>query len=218
MLRDELDTIIRKLRAEYPDGDRCGLRFSDPVQLLISTILSAQCTDVRVNKTTPALFARFPDAKAFADADVKEIEELIKPCGLYHTKAANIKKCCESIVNDFGGNVPGTIGELTTLAGTGRKTANLVLGEWFGRPAYVIDTHVKRIWSLLGITGSTTPEAIEDDLRTLIPPDDPEAGEALALSHLLITHGRNVCVARRPDCASCCIKDHCRHYLNGNAS
>lgn len=215
--REELNEIIRLLREKYPDGDKCSLTFKSPVQLLVSTILSAQCTDVRVNKVTPSLFARFPDAASLALADVSEIEELIHSCGLYRSKAANIKKCAEMIVERFDGTVPDNIDDLTKLPGTGRKTANLVIGEWFGRPAYVIDTHVKRIWHLIGITDSETPESIERDLRLLIPPEDPEASDALALSHLLITHGRNTCKAGRPDCAVCCIKEHCDHFEKKHA-
>ena len=212
MTRAELDQIIDKLQAAYPGGDKCALRFNSAVQLLVSTMLSAQCTDVRVNKVTPALFARFPDAEAFAAADIGELEELIRSCGLFHTKAANIKKCCAQLVERYGGEVPGSLDAMTELAGTGRKTANLVMGEWFGRPAYVIDTHVKRIWALLGISDSTTPETIEKDLRVLIPPEDPNAADALSLSHLLITHGRATCVAGRPDCADCPISMHCAHF------
>ena len=212
MHRDELNEIIRKLRERYPDGDKCGLRFRTPLELLASTILSAQCTDVRVNKVTPELFARFPDARAFAEADVAEIEDSIRSCGLFRTKAANIKKCCTRIVNEFGGEVPDTLKTLVKLEGTGRKTANLVLGEWYGQPAYVIDTHVKRIWGLLGITPADTPEKIEKDLRKLIPPEDPDAADALALSHLLITLGRDVCVAGHPKCAACPINMHCAHF------
>lgn len=213
MERTELDTIISELRARYPDGDKCSLGFSSAFQLLVSTILSAQCTDVRVNKVTPALFERFPDAKSMAECDTGELESLIKSCGLYHSKAANIRSCARMIVNEFGGEVPDDLDDLVKLPGTGRKTANLVMGEWYKEPAYVIDTHVKRIWHLLGITGSTTPEAIERDLRALIPPDDPSSADALALSHLLITHGRNTCVAGRPECSDCCIKEHCAHYI-----
>ena len=132
-------------------------------------------------------------------------------------KAANIKKCCRQLADEYGGEVPDSIDAMTELAGTGRKTANLVMGEWFGAPAYVIDTHVKRIWALLGISGSTTPEAIEKDLRVLIPPEDPKSGDALALSHLLITHGRAVCVAGRPDCQACPISSHCAHFNGGQA-
>ncbi len=212
MRRKELDEIIDLLKKAYPDGDKCSLRFDSAVQLLVSTILSAQCTDVRVNAVTPELFRKYPDANALAEADITDLENTIKSCGLYRTKAANIKKCARMIVDEFGGELPDTLDELTKLPGTGRKTANLVMGEWYGRSAYVIDTHVKRIWHLIGITDSTTPESIETDLRKLIPPDDPESDKALRLSHLLITHGRNVCIANRPDCASCVIKEHCGHY------
>lgn len=212
MERTELDEIIALLRARYPDGDKCSLGFNSAFQLLVSTILSAQCTDVRVNKVTPALFARFPDAASMAASDIDELESLIKSCGLYHSKAVNIKNCARMIVDDFGGEVPDNLDDLVKLPGTGRKTANLVMGEWYKEPAYVIDTHVKRIWHLLGISDSTSPETIERDLRALIPPDDPSAADALALSHLLITHGRSTCVAGRPDCANCCLKEHCAAF------
>ena len=212
MLRDELDIIIKLLKEAYPDGDKCSLSFDSAFQLLVSTILSAQCTDVRVNIVTPVLFSKYPDAASMAAADVNDIENIIKSCGLYKTKASNIKKCAQMIVSEFGGEVPGTLDELVKLPGTGRKTANLVMGEWFGKSAYVIDTHVKRIWHLIGISDSTSPEAIEADLRELIPPEDHNAGNALRLSHLLITHGRNICVANRPECSRCPIKEHCAHY------
>ena len=212
MLRNELDEIIDSLISRYPDGAKCGLSWRNPLELLISTILSAQCTDVRVNLVTPALFAAFPDARAFAEADISDIEDKIRSCGLYRTKAANIQNCCRKLLEDYGGEVPDELDELVKLPGTGRKTANLVLGEWFGQPAYVIDTHVKRIWGLLGITESRTPEQIEADLRKLIPPEDPESEKALMLSHLLITHGRATCKAGRPACAECCIKEHCAHW------
>ena len=213
MERKELDEIISQLRAAYPEGDRCSLVFRSAFQLLVSTILSAQCTDLRVNKVTPELFARFPDARSMAASDPEELESLIRSCGLYHSKAVNIRNCAEMIVEAYGGEVPDNIDDLVKLPGTGRKTANLVMGEWYKAPAYVIDTHVKRIWHLIGITESTTPESIERDLRVLIPPDDPASADALALSHLLITHGRNTCVALRPDCLHCCIKEHCAHYI-----
>ena len=161
---------------------------------------------------TPYLFERYPDAQALASADLAELESIIRSCGLYHSKAVNLKKCAGMIVDEFGGQVPDNIDDMVKLPGTGRKTANLVMGEWFKAPAYVIDTHVKRIWHLIGITDSTTPETIEKDLRILIPPDDEKASDALALSHLLITHGRNTCVALRPACPDCCISGHCAYY------
>ena len=216
MERTELDEIIRSLRDRYPDGDKCGLRFGSPFELLVSTILSAQCTDIRVNKVTPALFERYPDVHSFAMADINELESIIRSCGLYRTKALNIKKCAQMVIDDFNGQVPDNIDDMVKLPGTGRKTANLVMGEWYKAPAYVIDTHVKRIWHLIGITDSTTPESIERDLRKLIPPEDKNANDALALSHLLITHGRKVCVALRPDCKNCCVSEHCAYFKNNN--
>lgn len=208
MLRKELDLIIEALRAEYPVA-HCSLNWRTPLELLISTQLSAQCTDARVNMVTPALFARFPNAAAFAEADVSEIESYIHSTGLYKNKAKNIKLCCQQLLERHGGEVPDTMEALTALAGTGRKTANLVLGELYGTPAYVVDTHVTRLCGLLGITKHKDPVHIERDLRRLIPPEGPNPEEALALCHRLVLHGRRVCIARRPQCDACCLKDLC---------
>lgn len=206
---EKLPPILDALRAEYPDA-ACSLGWKTPLELLISTQLSAQCTDARVNMVTPALFARFPDARAFAEADVAEIEAYIRSTGLYKSKAKNIKRCCEQLLASYGGEVPDTMEALTALAGTGRKTANLVLGELFGKPAYVVDTHVTRLCGRIGISDETEPERIEADLRTLIPPDGPHPEEALLLSHRLVMHGRRVCIARRPQCEACCLRALCR--------
>lgn len=209
MLRKELDEIIEILKKEYPQAE-CSLRWKSPLELLICTQLSAQCTDVRVNMVTPALFKRFPDAKSFADADVTEIEEYIKSTGLFRSKAKNIKACCRMIIDNYGGEVPDTLEELVKLPGTGRKTANLVLGEYFGKPAYVVDTHMIRLTHLIGISDGRDAVEIEKDLRRLIPPEDPKSKDALLLSHMLIDHGRKVCIANRPKCEECCLKDKCR--------
>lgn len=208
MLRKELDLIIHALEAEYPEV-RCSLNWRTPLELLISTQLSAQCTDARVNMVTPALFERFPDAQSFAEADVSEIEQYIHSTGLYKSKAKNIKLCCQQLLARHNGRVPDTMEALTALAGTGRKTANLVLGELYGYPAYVVDTHVTRLCGLLGVTTHTDPVGIEKDLRLLIPPDGPTPEKALALCHRLVYHGRKVCIARRPQCSVCCLKHLC---------
>ena len=208
MLRKELNEIIDILKEEYPQAE-CSLRWKSPLELLICTQLSAQCTDMRVNMVTPALFARFPDAQSFADADVAEIEEYIKSTGLFRSKAKNIKACCRKIIDDYGGNVPDSMEELVKLPGTGRKTANLVLGEYFGKPAYVVDTHMIRLTHLIGISDGRDAVSIEKDLRKLIPPEDPQSKDALLLSHMLIDHGRKVCIANRPQCGECCLKEKC---------
>ncbi len=208
MRRSKLNQIIKALEQEYPEV-RCSLNWSTPLELLISTQLSAQCTDARVNMVTPALFARFPDAKAFAEAEVEEIETYIHSTGLYKNKAKNIKLCCQQLLERHNGQVPDTMEAMTALAGTGRKTANLVLGELYGQPAYVVDTHVTRLCGLLGITKHTDPVQIERDLRKLIPPEDPNPEKALAFCHRLVYHGRKVCIARRPQCGECCLKKYC---------
>lgn len=208
MRRSKLNQIIELLEQEYPEV-RCSLNWSTPLELLISTQLSAQCTDARVNLVTPALFERFPDAKAYAEADVTEIESYIHSTGLYKNKAKNIKLCCQQLLERHNGEVPDTMEAMTALAGTGRKTANLVLGELYGKPAYVVDTHVTRLCGLLGITKKKDPVQIERDLRKLIPPDGPNPEKALGLCHRLVYHGRKVCIARRPQCGGCCLKEIC---------
>lgn len=208
MRRSKFNQIVEVLEQEYPEV-QCSLNWSTPLELLISTQLSAQCTDARVNMVTPALFARFPDAKTFAEADIEEIESYIRSTGLYKNKAKNIKLCCQQLIERHGGEVPDTMEALTALAGTGRKTANLVLGELYGQPAYVVDTHVTRLCGLLGITKHTDPVQIERDLRKLMPPNGPEPEKALGLCHRLVYHGRKVCIARRPQCGECCLKELC---------
>jgi endonuclease-3 len=199
--------VIKLLRTEYPEV-RCALKYEKPHELLIATRLSAQCTDKRVNMVTPALFERFPDINSFADADVSEIEEYIKSCGLYHTKASDIAAMCRDLRDRFGGIVPDTIEELTTLAGVGRKTANLVVGDLYGKPALVCDTHVIRLTNLIGLTDTKDAVRVEKELAKLVPPE-----EGLDLCHRLVWHGRLVCVARRPQCDKCCLKDVCKNVI-----
>ncbi len=197
--------VSRLLKTEYPEV-KCALVYSKPHELLIATRLSAQCTDKRVNLVTPALFERFPDIDSFAAAEVTEIEEYIKSCGLYHTKAADISLMCRDLRDRFGGKVPDTIEELTTLAGVGRKTANLIVGDLYGKPALVCDTHVIRLTNLIGLTDSKDAVKVEKQLSVLVPPD-----EGLDLCHRLVWHGRLVCIARRPQCQNCCLKDICKN-------
>jgi endonuclease-3 len=197
--------IIELLKAEYPDV-KCALVYEKPHELLIATRLSAQCTDKRVNMVTPALFERFPTIEAFADAEVPEIEEYIKSCGLFHTKANDISLMCKDLRDRFGGKVPDTIEELTSLPGVGRKTANLIVGDLYGKPAIVCDTHVIRLTNLLGLTDTKDAAKVEKELAALIPPE-----EGILMCHRLVWHGRLVCIARRPQCDRCCLRDVCKN-------
>jgi endonuclease-3 len=196
--------ILNRLKQEYP-GATCSLVHQTPVQLLVATILSAQCTDERVNQVTPELFARFPDADALARADLQEIEALIRSTGFYRNKAKNIQGACRKIVTDFGGQVPRTMEELLTLPGVARKTANVVSAHAFGvNLGVTVDTHVKRLSYRLGLTQHTDPVKIERDLMKLVPQAEWEN-----LSIHLIYHGRAVCDARKPRCQQCCLADLC---------
>jgi endonuclease-3 len=187
----------------YPDA-ACSLAYETTLQLLIATILSAQCTDTLVNRVTPALFARYRDAAAFAAADLDELEALIRPVNYHHTKAKNIIACCRMLVAEHGGQVPGELAKLTALPGVGRKTANVVLGNAFGVPSMVVDTHVARLSQRLGLTTEHTPDKIEQDLRRLLP-----AEEWVSFGHRLILHGRQVCRAPNPRCADCALASVC---------
>jgi endonuclease III len=195
--------ILRRLRTVFP-APSCALEHETPLQLLVSTILSAQCTDERVNKVTPPLFAAFPDAAAFASAPVETLEEYIRSTGFFRAKAKNIQSCARALVERHGGRVPRTMEELTALPGVGRKTANVVLGTAFQIPGLPVDTHVRRIANLLELTDSNDPDVIEQHLCGVIP--KPRWIDA---SHLLILHGRATCIARRPRCAECVIAEYC---------
>lgn len=202
---------IDALKKEYPDAI-CSLVYDDPLQLLIATRLAAQCTDARVNIVTPALFERFKTVDDFAQADVSEIEEYIKSCGLYKTKARDIVAMAKALKENFGGVVPDTIEQLVTLPGIGRKTANLVVGDIFHKSAVVVDTHCIRITSRLGFHSIKDPVKIEKILRQILPPE-----ESNDFCHRLVLHGRTVCTARSPKCEICCMKDFCPTALNSNA-
>ncbi|MEC4803070.1 MAG: endonuclease III [Jaaginema sp. PMC 1079.18] len=196
--------ILLRLKRLYPDAT-CSLTYATPVQLLVATILSAQCTDERVNKVTPALFNRFPDAKALAGANREELETLIRSTGFYRNKAKNIQGACDKIVREFGGKVPQRMEELLTLPGVARKTANVVLAHAFGiLEGVTVDTHVKRLSQRLGLTEQKDPVRIERDLMKLIPQPDWENW-----SIRLIYHGRAICKARKPDCENCVLADLC---------
>jgi endonuclease III len=195
--------ILRILAQLYPDA-HCALHYENPLQLLIATILSAQCTDVRVNLVTPALFARYPSAQAFASAAPHELETAIQSTGFFRNKARNIISCCKMLVEKHGGEVPPTIEDLVPLAGIGRKTANVILGNAFGVPGITVDTHVGRVSRRLGLTAETDPEKVERDLMRLIPKKD-----WTMFSHRTIFHGRQICHARRPACGACALAKIC---------
>jgi endonuclease III len=195
--------IVDALAATYPDA-HCALDHQTPIQLLVATILSAQCTDVRVNLVTPPLFARFQTVRDFAGADQRELERLIAPTGFFRNKAKNIIACCRAIVDRHNGEVPGTLEELIQLPGVGRKTANVILGNAFGVPGITVDTHVGRLSRRLGLTTHDDPVKVEFDLMRLIPEAD-----WTMFSHRLIFHGRQVCAARKPDCPACPMSRFC---------
>ena len=197
---------VELLKAEYPDAI-CSLDYKDAFQLLVATRLSAQCTDARVNIVTPALFARFPKAEDFKNAPLSEVEELIKTCGLYKTKAKDLIGIGTMITDEFGGRVPDSIEELTKLPGVGRKSANLIMGDVFGKPAIVTDTHCIRLVNRIGLVDDVKePKKVEMALWKLIPPE-----EGNDFCHRLVDHGRAVCTARtKPYCDKCCLADICR--------
>ncbi|MBN1295585.1 endonuclease III [bacterium] len=201
--KERARAIIDRLLVEFPDAVS-ELTFTNPVQCLVATILSAQCTDARVNQVTPALFERFPTVQDFAEAPVDELENLIRSTGFFRSKASHIITSCQAIVDRFDGTVPSSMAALVELDGVGRKTANCVLGNAFGQPAVMVDTHVKRLTWRMGLTRHTNPDVIEQDIRSLLP-------ESLWLpgTHALILHGRAVCKARKPRCATCSIRMHC---------
>jgi len=192
-----------RLAAAYPVAE-CALVHENPLQLLIATILSAQCTDERVNMTTPALFKRYHDAAAFAEADPSEMERMIQPTGFFRAKTKSIIGCCKALVERYGGEVPPRMEDLVTLPGVGRKTANVVLGVAFGLPGLAVDTHVTRLTGRLGLTRQKDPVKIESEVTRMLP---PEKWSDFGLR--LIMHGRRVCNARKPDCPACVLNDFC---------
>lgn len=194
---------VAALKTEYPDAV-CSLVSRSPLELLIATRLSAQCTDARVNLVTPALFARFPDLDAFCAASAAEIAPYIRSCGLYQTKARDIYAMCCAIRDRFSSEVPHTLDDLTSLPGVGRKTANLIMGDVYGAPAVVADTHCIRINNRLGLCDSKDPLKVERRLRALLPPE-----ESNAYCHRMVLHGRAVCDARKPACSRCCMASFC---------
>lgn len=195
--------IVSLLFKMYPES-KCSLDYNDPLQLLIATILSAQCTDARVNMVTPKLFSRFRSLKDFADADITELEKMIRSTGFYRNKAKNIKACCKALIENHKGVIPESVEELSELPGVGRKTANVVLGNVFGVPSMVVDTHVTRITNLLKLAKGANAVDLEKQLMEVI-----EKKHWVMFSHLLISHGRTICIARRPKCGDCKLSNLC---------
>lgn len=204
-LREKANEVIAIFEKDYPDAV-CSLDYENPLQLLIATILAAQCTDKRVNIVTKDLFEKYKNVEDFANADIEELEQDIKSTGFYRNKAKNIKMCCQDIMGRFGGMVPQTIEELTSLAGVGRKTANVVLGSYFGIPGVVIDTHAKRLSNRIGLTKNEDPVKIEYDLMEILPKESWSK-----FCHQLVYHGREVCKSQKPQCERCNILEYCNY-------
>ncbi len=197
---------VNALKEKYPDSI-CSLNAENPLQLIIATRLSAQCTDARVNLVTPALFEKYKTVEDFANAEISDIEELIRSCGFFRAKAKDIVEMCRKMIAEFGGEVPDTLEKLTSLPGVGRKTANLIMGDVYGQPAVVADTHLIRISNLLGLASSKDPFKVEMQLREILPPE-----ESNDFCHRCVLHGRETCISGRPKCESCVMNGFCSHY------
>ena len=206
-MQEKVMNIIEALKQDYPDP-ACALHYKSDYQLMIAVRLSAQCTDERVNQVTPALFARFPSLEAFAQADISEVEEYVHSCGFYRHKARDIVLACQMLLEKHDGKVPGTMEELLALPGVGRKTANLLLGDLYNTPGSVVcDTHCIRISNKLGLAKGKEPEKVEQQLRTVLPPE-----ESSDFCHRLVLHGRAVCTARKPQCETCSLAKWCDFF------
>lgn len=199
--------IVEILKNTYPDA-KCSLDFETPFEMLVAVCLSAQCTDDRVNKTTPSIFARFDTPEEFANADIKELEALVHPCGFYKNKAKNLKAAGQKIVADFNGKVPNTMEELMAIPGVGRKSANVIMLEAFNMPQGIaVDTHCKRIANRLGLSNESEPSKIEQDLLKILPSEYYKD-----VNHIFIWHGRNTCTSQNPKCSTCPVRDYCKFY------
>lgn len=209
--KTEAINIAEILKNTYPDAT-CSLDFNTPFELVVAVMLSAQCTDERVNKTTPAIFEKYSTPEDFANIDLDLLETLIHPCGFYKNKAKNIKACAKKIVEDFNGIVPCTMEELISLPGVGRKSANVIMLEVFGTPEGIaVDTHAKRISNRLGLSDKSDPEKVEQDLLKIFP------NEYLKdINHLFVWHGRKTCDSRKPNCENCALKDYCKTWKSEN--
>jgi len=209
MNKSDAKKLVQILKNTYPDAT-CSLDFETPFQLVVAVMLSAQCTDEKVNKTTPILFEKCKSIQDFADIDITELEKLIHPCGFYRNKAKNIKLCAKQVLENFNGIVPQTMDELLSLAGVGRKSANVVLLEAFGiANGIAVDTHAKRISNRIGLSDETEPEKIEQDLLKVFSKEDLKD-----INHLFMWHGRNTCISRKPLCENCTIRNYCKYYKN----
>ena len=211
MKKTDIINFINILKQTYPDAT-CSLDFKNPFQITVAVMLSAQCTDERVNKTTPALFERCKTIEDFANIDIKELEEIIHPCGFYKNKAKNIKECAKMVLTKFNGEVPHTMDELLTLPGIGRKSANVILLEAFGiAKGIAVDTHAKRVSNRMGLSLETDPEKIEQDLLKIFPKEYLKD-----INHLFVWHGRKTCDSRNPLCDTCTVKQFCKYYLKSS--
>jgi len=197
---------VDALKKKYPDS-LCSLNAENPLQLIIATRLSAQCTDARVNLVTPELFDKYKTVEDFAAADVADIEKIVHSCGFFRAKARDIIGMCQKMISDFGGKVPDNIDDLTSLPGVGRKTANLIMGDVYGKPAVVADTHLIRISNLLGLVSTKDPFKVEMKLRDILPPE-----ESNDFCHRCVLHGRDTCVSGRPKCGECEMNGFCKHF------
>lgn len=207
MKKNDINKFVKILKATYPDAT-CSLDFETPFQMVVAVMLSAQCTDERVNKTTPTLFKRCKTIQDFADIDIAELEKIIHPCGFYKNKAKNIKLCAKQVLENFNGEVPHTMDELLTLAGVGRKSANVILLEVFGiANGIAVDTHAKRISNRIGFSNENDPEKVEQDLLKIFPREYLKD-----INHLFVWHGRKTCISRKPLCNNCTVKDFCKYY------
>ena len=207
MKKQDINDFYKILKETYPDAT-CSLDFKTPFQIVVAVMLSAQCTDERVNKTTPALFDRCKTIQDFADIDINELEQIIHPCGFYKNKAKNIKLCAKQVLENFNGIVPQNMDDLLTLAGVGRKSANVILLEAFGiANGIAVDTHAKRISNRIGLSSQSEPEKIEQDLLKIFPKEYLKD-----INHLFVWHGRKTCDSRKPKCDACNVKDYCKYY------
>ena len=205
-MNNNINDIIKALEEKYPVAV-CSLEYDNPLQLLIATRLSAQCTDARVNLVTPELFEKYKTVYDFAGADVSDIEKIIHSCGFFRQKAKDIKGMCEKIITDFEGEVPNSIEKLIALPGVGRKTANLIMGDVYGAAAVVADTHLIRITNLLGLVNSKDPLKVEMEMKKILPPQ-----KSNDFCHRCVLHGRETCISSRPKCVTCVLKNYCRHF------
>ena len=207
MKKKDIDNFVKILKETYPDAT-CSLDFKTPFQIVVAVMLSAQCTDERVNKTTPALFERCRTIQDFADIDIKELEDIIHPCGFYKNKAKNIKLCAKQIIDNFNGVVPQNMEDLLTLASVGRKSANVILLEAFGiANGIAVDTHAKRVSNRVGLSHEKNPEKIEQDLLKIFPKKYLKD-----VNHLFVWHGRKTCDSRKPNCEQCTVREYCEYF------